>query len=915
MTKSRLVQVDSRLIEELQEREQQLAEARRLARVGSWEWDVAENRVSWSDELYRIFGLDRHEFDPTYESLIATVHPDDRPMLEGALARPLATHEEFVLRHRVVRPDGSVRFVEGRRAAVVDASGVVVRLYGTLQDLTDITLAEDGAQEAAAAFQLVLMVALGIGDAASIDDQLRFALGEVCRQFSWPVGHAWRTDRCGTAPLVSSGIWHGDEAEQVARLHGITEVTLLRSGTGLAKRTLETKRPEWAFEARDDWRSEASLAQDDTGYPAALAVPVVLEHEVVAVLEFFSKDPITPNGLLDAAMRSVASLLARTVERSRTAQRGAVAEAQLAYERLHDPLTGLANRALFVEQTERALVRGRRRDWSTAVLAIDIDGFHRFNDEFGHDVGDEVLVAVAHRLEASLRQHDAIVRPDGTATRLGADEFLLLCEEVPDAAAAAAIAARTLDAIAAPIAAGGGVLSVAASAGIAVAHGDTENEPESPILDAKAALRHAKERGGARHEFFNVELYDKAASPRALDDALHDALERGEFRLAYQPRVSLSTNRIDGVEALLRWDHPQRGLVSPAEFIPAAEASGLIVEIGAWVLREACRQGATWQRAFPRTSPLSVAINVSARQFRAGLVDTVRTAIADSGIDPAGVFLEVTETTVMDDVESAITVLGELKKLGLAVSIDDFGTGHSSLAYLRRLPLDEVKIDKSFVDGLGANPEDTAIVAAVISLAHALDHDVVAEGVETLEQLEKLRSLGCEFAQGYFLARPMAASDLFELLAGDAAGERLPRERSGGAAAAHSGAETVLVADDAADVRQLARMSLTAGGFTVVEAVDGAAALALARRLLPDCVVLDIRMPDMTGIEVCKALRSDPSTAGCTIVMLTSRADATDKAEAFSAGADDYIVKPFAPRDLVSRVRSALRRRQVDIPT
>ena len=1026
----RLVQGDYRLIEAMQEREQQLAEAQRLARLGSWEWDVAENRVSWSDELYPIFGLEPPEFDMTFGGALGRVHPDDRPIVEDAVARTLATHEKLDVRYRVLRPDGTVRIAESRGVAVVDASGVAVRLHGTLRDLTDTTLAEDGAHEVAAAFELVRAVALGVDDAASIDDTLGFALGEVCRQRSWPLGHVWRRDRGGAELLVSSGIWHGDDAERVARLQGITEATPLREGVGLAGQSLETRRPEWAFEVGDDRRSAAALAADEVGYRAVLAVPVVSEDEVVAVLEFFSMGPVTPDGLLDAAMRSVASLLARTVERARTAQRfeegevrfralvehaydvitvldahgtirysspsvtrmlgypygsqegtvvfdlvhpddrervrsalqslvdggattgplqfrlahaggfwhdveatasnvadepsieGAVvvntrdvsernrAEAQLSYDHLHDPLTGLANRTLFVEQAERALALGRRRNWSTGVFAVDVDEFRKINDEFGHDVGDEMLVAVAHRLEISLRQYDTIARPDGTAARLGADEFLLLCENVPDAAVAGAIATRVLAAIAPPMAVGGRVLSVTASAGIALADGDTESE--RPILDAEAALRHAQGLGGARHEFFNVELHDRAAAADALSDALAHAVERGEFHLVYQPKVSLSTDRTVGVEALLRWNHPQRGLVSPVEFIPAAEASGLIVEIGAWVLNEACRQGAIWQQAFPRMPPLSVAINVSARQFRSGLADTVRAAIAGSGIDPAGVCLEVTETIVMDDVATAIVVLGELKELGLTVSIDDFGTGYSSLAYLRRLPFDEVKIDKTFIDGLGIDPEDTAIVAAVISLAHALDHDIVAEGVETLVQLEKLRSLGCEFAQGYFLARPMPASDLDELLAGDVVGVRLPRDGSGRATATRPHSETVLVADDAADVRQLARMSLTAAGFTVDEAADGATAIALARLRLPDCVVLDIRMPDMTGIEVCKALRSDPTTAACTIVMLTSRADAADKAEAFSAGADEYIVKPFAPRDLTSRVRTALRRRQGD---
>ena len=395
--------------------------------------------------------------------------------------------------------------------------------------------------------------------------------------------------------------------------------------------------------------------------------------------------------------------------------------------------------------------------------------------------------------------------------------------------------------------------------------------------------------------------------PHPLASALARALDAGEFRLEYQPKVELSTNRIVGVEALLRWDHPQRGVVGPDAFIPLAEATGQMVAIGAWVLVEACGQCAVWQSAFPRPTPLSVAVNASATQFRVGLVDAVRAAVADSGIDPTSACLELTESTVMEDIDATIAILGELKGLGLTVSIDDFGTGYSSLEYLRRLPLDEVKIDRSFVAGLATDPEDTAIVAAVISLAHALDHDVVAEGVETFEQLEKLRSFGCELAQGYLLARPMAPEAMTELLAGDAAGERLPT--APGRRRPISGTETVVVADDAADVRLLARMSLTAAGFTVEETADGAGAVALARRLCPSCVVLDVEMPDMTGIEVCRQLRSDPATAGATVVMLTTHDGAADKAAAFSAGADEYIVKPFAPRDLVSRVRAALARR------
>ena len=1013
--------VDQPLLEALRERERRLASAQRLAHLGSWEWDVAADRMSWSDELYRILGLEPQELEAGLSGLLARVHPDDLPLVENAVLRTRTVHEPYEIRHRVVRADGSVRFVEARGAVAAERAGTALRVHGTVRELVG-TASDGGASEAA---ELLRAVAVGLLDAASVEDAVHVAVSQICRHRRWPLGRAWLRDTRGAGLLVPGHICYGDGVDRDAPVPD--RAAVLRPGVGLAGRSLQTRRLEWAFQGVDRRRAEADTAEHAVDLLEVLALPVVVEDEVLAVLEFFSPDPVAPSDVLDAAMRGLAALLAHTIDGSAGTYRldagqeqfrallahvrdpllvvdvagtircsspsvaellgqpldtepGAVvfdllhpddldsvrtalqsladsggtagplefrlshsegswreveatavdvrevpaiegslvviaravaerraADARSAQAELLDRLTGLGGRASFLEHVQRALAESRSGS-STAVLTVDIDQFRKVNDEFGHDVGDGLLVEVAQRLETALRQHDTVARPSASVARLGADQFLVLCEHVPDATAAGTVAGRMLEVIGAPLALGDRVLSVTASAGIALAGpGDV---PERLMLDAEAALHEAKALGGARYAFFSAERHHHAAAVTALGNALARALERDEFRIVYQPKVSLATDRVIGVEALLRWDHPEQGPVPPAEFIPVAEASGIVVDIGAWVLGEACRQGATWQRAFPRMPPLNVAVNVSARQFRPGLADTVRSAIADSGIAAAGLCLELTETTVMDDVSTAITVLGELKELGLVVSIDDFGTGYSSLAHLRRLPLDEVKIDKSFVDGLGADPEDTAIVAAVISLAHALDREVVAEGVETLEQLEKLRALGCEFAQGYYLSHPLSASDLTELLTRDAAGQRLPHGRARPAIPTGPGAETVLVADDATDVRQLARMSLTSAGFTVAEAADGVSALAAARRLLPDCVVLDVRMPDMTGIEVCRALRSDQRTAGCTIVILTSRADAADKAEAFSAGADDYIVKPFAPRDLVARVRTAVRRRQ-----
>ena len=311
-----------------------------------------------------------------------------------------------------------------------------------------------------------------------------------------------------------------------------------------------------------------------------------------------------------------------------------------------------------------------------------------------------------------------------------------------------------------------------------------------------------------------------------------------------------------------------------------------------------------WRTALPGGHPLVVAVNVSPRQFEANLAETFGGIIGHSGIDPATVCLEVTESMVMQDAELAIATLRELKSLGLSISVDDFGTGFSSLAYLKRFPLDELKIDKSFVDGLGRDPEATAIVAAVMGMAHALDLRVVAEGVETADQVVRLRTLGCDEAQGFFYARPGPAADIDARLVAEAhATDRTRR----GPASAHIG--KVLVVDDADDVRQLVRSSLAAVGFEVREAASGEDAVTMARHFRPDCVVLDVNLPGISGFDVCRILRDDPANARTTIVILTGDPASSEKVMAFSLEADDYVVKPFSPRDLGNRVNAAIRRR------
>lgn len=588
------------------------------------------------------------------------------------------------------------------------------------------------------------------------------------------------------------------------------------------------------------------------------------------------------------------------------------AERALAGHDLRDALTGAGSRALLDDRARRAIERSRRSKYATALLVVDIDRFRDINATLGHDVGDEVLVAVARRLEALVRPYDTVARCLDTVARLGGDEFLVLCEHLDGTAGAVAVARRISEAFEDPLVVGGRQVAVTVSTGIAVAPA-RRGRVASLIVDGEVAMRQAKGRGRGQCEVFAPEMY-REPPERELARDLATALEEGQFRLLYQPKVSLVTGRITGVEALLRWQHPTRGTVPPLELIALAEETGCIVAIGAWVLDEACRQAASWQHSLPSRPDLVVSVNVSARQFGSGLAKVVTDALSKSALEPSRLCLEVTETMVMEDVASAIETLRLLAGLGILLSIDDFGTGYSSLAYLKRFPLHELKIDKCFVDGLGKNADDTAIVAAIMGMAQALDLSVVAEGVESAEQLAQLLTLGCDEAQGYYFARPVAPEAVRKLLVREAEASWT------GTALAHSAldpgdspalrSDSVLVVDDSADVRQLARMSLAAAGFAVHEAVDGRAALAAARRLRPDCVVLDVSMPGIDGFAVCEALRSDPATACCTIVMLSAKAEAANKVAAFSRGADDYVIKPFSPRDLVSRVRSAVNRRR-----
>jgi diguanylate cyclase (GGDEF)-like protein len=430
---------------------------------------------------------------------------------------------------------------------------------------------------------------------------------------------------------------------------------------------------------------------------------------------------------------------------------------EMAHQALHDALTGLPNRVLVAERLEEALARSARTGCEVAVLFVDLDRFKLINDSRGHAAGDELLVTVAERLRR-------IVRADDVVARFGGDEFVVVCEDRSAAFEASVLAERILDALREPVLVDGQEVFLSASVGIATSDGAGGGTPSSLLRDADAAMYRAKEKGRDRAEFFDAAMRTEATESLEIQSALHRAIERDELLLHYQPVVDLATGAVAGVEALIRWAHPTLGLVSPAQFIPLAEETGLIAPIGAWVIGEATAQLARW-RTQPWGRSLTVSVNLSARQLRQPeLIPDLMASLLASGVDAEAVCLELTESTFMEDGPSHRETLAGIRSLGLGLAIDDFGTGYSSLTDLKRFPVSVLKIDQAFVRGLGEDAADTAIVASVIDLAHALGLVVVAEGVETPDQVAHLRRLGCDLAQGYFFARPQPAAELEALL-------------------------------------------------------------------------------------------------------------------------------------------------------
>ena len=717
-------------------REQSMSEAHELAKLGGWEYEIATERATWSPQLYRVFGLEPEAFAPTGEAFLGLIDERDHESLRDAYTGAIESRGAFSTQCRYDHPDGTTRIFQLRGDVIVDDAGEPVRVAGTFQDVSERELARELAVRRAAAQRAV--AELGERALAATD------LDGLFEEAAEMIAAVLHVEMAG----LSEWIPEDDEFVILAEV-GMDAVGSRYAGSSgsLSGYTLQTGKPTVVTDWSTEDRFERPEIVDRLGTSSAVNVLVKQRDRSFGVLIAASRELRNFDNDEISFVQAVANVISAAIERSG-------AEEEMRHQGLHDPLTGLPNRVLFVDRLDQALAQAKRSGGPVGVLFCDVDQFKLVNNSFGHKTGDELLRAVAQRFSEQLR-------PGDTLARFGGDEFGVLVGGITSVREVTRIAERVAAALASPFVLGDGEHFVTASTGIAI--GDGTESAEALLRDADLAMRRAKERGRGRYELVDDLMRERAIAQLRIENDMRRALERDELRVHYQPIVSLSSGVIGGFEALARWEHPERGLLAPAEFIPMAEESGLIVELGDRVLELACDQAARWRAQQPRT-PIVISVNVSARQLAdPEFPDRVASVLERTGLPATSLHLEVTETTLVEEQQWSIDNFARLKEIGVGVVLDDFGTGFSSLGYLRRFPFDLLKIDRSFIDQI-AIQSNAAIVTAVIGIAEALDLEVVAEGIETESQLAAVTALGCHHAQGYLFSRPVPVAEATALL-------------------------------------------------------------------------------------------------------------------------------------------------------
>ncbi len=607
--------------------------------------------------------------------------------------------------------------------------------------------------------EFLSQITIMANQAGSAREVLANALRYIADFTGWPAAHAYIVGGQGaTRRMWPSNIWFCDPDKDFSALRAHTAECVFEEGAGLPGQVWESGKPVWL----DDLSSRYDFPRSDSalrsGLRSAFSVPVMVGSEVAASLEFFGPNPMPEDSALLSMISKAGTQLGRVIERDS-------ARARL-HDALHDALTGLPSRPSFLQEVEQALREcALDRSAGFCVLFIDLDRFKMVNDSLGHSAGDALITQVGARLKASISE--GVIaggeNPAAILARVGGDEFTVLVRGIRQTAEAVAIADRVQAVLSSPFRVEGHEVVTGASIGIALSS-PADGSADELVRHADMAMYHAKSLGKSRSEVYDATMQDVATRRMILHNELRVAIDNEAFKLHYQPVVSLTDGEVVGVEALVRWQTSPTTLRYPDDFIAAAEETGLIVPLGLWVLREACFAVCRWNAIRSGRRPLTVSVNLSPRQLTNELVDQVRGIIAESGIRPELLSLEITESITMADPEFAAEVLNRLCALGVRISIDDFGTGFSSLSYLHKLPLQVLKIDRSFIARMETNMDSLQIVNTIVVLARSLGLEVIAEGAETVEEVDRLRSMGCHYYQGYYFSPPVPEEQLLALL-------------------------------------------------------------------------------------------------------------------------------------------------------
>lgn len=729
--------------------EARLSEAQQIAHLGSWEWDINKNALYWSDETYRIFGLPVNSIEPTFESFMKQVHPEDRNVVQENVEASLQSVSTFYeVRHRILLPGGEEKMVYERGKVFFDESSSASRMVGTVLDVSKEWLAEKEQQRANDVEQLLNTLSLLSLQPLDLSLFLSEALKIIIESALIPV-------KFDKAVIYLINNENKDEFhieahynlsdEEISQYHYISSneepgLTLL-------------KHEEVLYIPRVLPSHQIPV---DTLLNSGLFFAPLLEHRKnIGVIAFKVEADYSGTEADKTLIRRVANVLSLGISRR-------IAEQEKQYEAFHDVLTGLPNRRYINDRLSKDIGLATRRKYRSAILFLGLDRFKKINDALGHEIGDSVLKEASVRIKNCLRNED-------TVARMGGDEFIVLLSDLPGSEAKVASKASRVSekirlSLSSPFIIESKTLHLTVSIGISL-YPVLNVNADDLIRNADTSMYKAKQDGRNAICFFDPSMQKEATDRLEMESDLRAALTNNEFSLVYQPQINQS-GQIIGAEALIRWKHPKRGFVSPLDFISIAEEVGLIIPIGNWVMKEAMTQAKNIQAmSQPEDELLHMAINISQVQFKHHeFIDHVKQLIDETGVVPESIELEITESMLVENVEETIKKMNILKSIGINFSVDDFGTGYSSLSYLKQLPLDKLKIDQSFVRDVHKSSQDAAIIEAIISMAKHLKMDLIAEGVEVKEELDFLASKGCSKYQGYYFYKPMPGSDYQELV-------------------------------------------------------------------------------------------------------------------------------------------------------